>query len=318
MDKSLLEPIFLQPVFKERIWGGTKLKTMFGYDIPSSKTGECWAISAHPNGQSIVKNGAFQGMILGDLYQAHRELFGYLKDEKFPLLIKILDANDDLSVQVHPNDQYANVHENGEFGKTECWYVIDCPQDAKLIYGHHAKNKQELIEMIERKEWNKFLRKIPIHSGDFIYVPSGTVHALTKGTVVIEIQQSSDTTYRIYDYDRRDDKGRLRELHLDKAIDVITVPHQDPVFQPKEIEEDAIKITTFISNQIFTVEKWEVQREARKTQNQSFMLFSVLKGNGYISKGEKNYPFTKGDHFILPYQFGEYEIRGEVELIVSY
>ncbi|MFT9486214.1 MAG: mannose-6-phosphate isomerase, class I [Tepidibacillus sp.] len=318
MDTYILEPIFLKPVFKERIWGGNKLKTMFHYNIPSNKTGECWAISAHPNGESVVTNGLYKGMTLGELYEEHRELFGYINDEKFPLLVKILDANDDLSIQVHPNDEYANHYENGELGKTECWYVIDCNENAELIYGHHAKNKEELTEMIEKQEWNQLLRKISIQSGDFIYVPSGTVHALTKGTVVLEIQQSSDATYRIYDYDRLDDKGQLRELHLDKAIDVIQVPHQDYLIQPVKTENQGLIITTFIKNETFTVQKWGIKGKAQSIQNQSFMLFSVLNGNGEIVKNSKSYTFKKGDHFILPFNFQNFLIKGEAKVIVSY
>lgn len=228
-----MQPLFLQPVFKERIWGGTTLNDAFGYDIPTEHTGECWAISAHPNGPSIIENGPYAGMTLDNLYREYPDLFGNLKEEVFPLLTKILDANMDLSVQVHPDDSYAMLHENGELGKTECWYIIDCKEDADMIFGHNAKTKEELQQQIQEGKWNDLLRRVKIKPGDFFYVPSGTIHALCEGKLVLETQQSSDTTYRVYDYDRRDAEGNLRDLHLEKAIEVTTVPHQDTVSSPR-------------------------------------------------------------------------------------
>lgn len=155
------EPLFFKPVFKERIWGGTALRS-FGYDIPSEITGECWAFSAHPHGQSIVKNGSLAGKNLEELWENHHELFGNIEGDRFPLLTKILDANQDLSVQVHPNDDYAKVHENGELGKTECWYIIDCQEGAEIIFGHHANTKDELTTMIAENKWDELLNKVPV------------------------------------------------------------------------------------------------------------------------------------------------------------
>lgn len=197
------EPIFLAPVFQERIWGGRKLQDLFGYDIPNELTGECWAVSAHPNGQSIVKNGAYQGNTLGQLWSSHQELF-HSDSPVFPLLTKILDASDNLSVQVHPDDEYAGKNENGELGKTECWYIVDAEPGAEIIYGHEAQSKEQLVQMMNDAKWDDLLTKIKVKRGDFFYVPSGTIHALGKGIVVLETQQSSDTTYRVYDYDRKD------------------------------------------------------------------------------------------------------------------
>lgn len=160
------EPLFFKPVFKERIWGGTALAD-FGYTIPSQRTGECWAFAAHQNGQSVVQNGMYKGFTLSELWEHHRHLFGQLEGDRFPLLTKILDADQDLSVQVHPNDEYANIHENGELGKTECWYIIDCQKDAEIIYGHNATTKEELTVMIERGEWDELLRRVKVKPGDF-------------------------------------------------------------------------------------------------------------------------------------------------------
>ncbi|MCH1627838.1 mannose-6-phosphate isomerase, class I [Fredinandcohnia sp. SECRCQ15] len=314
----LKQPIFLTPLFQERIWGGTKLRTEFGYPIESELTGECWAVSAHPNGQSIVSSGQYEGKTLGNLWSDHRELFGNLEGEVFPLLTKILDANHDLSVQVHPNDEYANEHENGELGKAECWYVIDCEPDAEIIFGHTAETKEQLIEMIESGEWNELLRRVKVKPGDFFYVPSGTIHALCSGVLILETQQSSDTTYRVYDYDRVDQNGQKRELHIEKSIDVTTVPHRDFPVTPQTETIQGAAITTFIKEEYFSVYKWNVTTSTTFEQDKPFLIGSVLKGAGEIITEEGSFPIKKGTHFILPSGLGSFEIKGEVELIVSH
>ena len=141
--------LFLNPVFKEMLWGGNRMREEFDYDIPGEQTGECWAVSAHPNGDGTIKNGRFAGQHLSEIYKSHKELFGNPKDDKFPLLTKIIDAKEDLSIQVHPDDEYAKVHENGSLGKTECWYILDCDKDATIVIGHNAKTREELRAMIE-------------------------------------------------------------------------------------------------------------------------------------------------------------------------
>ncbi|MDU4697320.1 MAG: mannose-6-phosphate isomerase, class I [Paenibacillus sp.] len=312
------EPIFLQPIFQERIWGGTKLRDLFGYDIPNDRTGECWAVSAHPNGQSIVKNGPYQGTKLGDLWTSHPELFRS-SSKVFPLLTKILDASDDLSVQVHPDDEYAGQHENGELGKTECWYIVDAEPGAVIIYGHEAKTKEELVSMIENGEWDRFLTKVPVKPGDFFYVPSGTLHALGKGIVVLETQQSSDTTYRVYDYDRRDKDGNSRELHLEKAIDVTTVPQSYVPVSYETTQQGGLTVTSFVSNSFFTVEKWNVSgAETEVAANEKYTIFSVLAGSGKLTAGGQSYDLAKGEHFILPVGFGPYSLSGDLEMIMSH
>jgi mannose-6-phosphate isomerase len=312
------EPIFLQPIFQERIWGGTKLRDLFGYDIPNDRTGECWAVSAHPNGQSIVKNGPYQGTKLGDLWTSHPELFRS-SSKVFPLLTKILDASDDLSVQVHPDDEYAGQHENGELGKTECWYIVDAEPGAVIIYGHEAKTKEELVSMIENGEWDRFLTKVPVKPGDFFYVPSGTLHALGKGIVVLETQQSSDTTYRVYDYDRRDKDGISRELHLEKAIDVTTVPQSYVPVSYETTQQGGLTVTSFVSNSFFTVEKWNVSgAETEVAANEKYTIFSVLAGSGKLTAGGQSYDLAKGEHFILPVGFGPYSLSGDLEMIMSH
>ena len=313
-----MQPLFLRPTFKERIWGGTTLRSDFGYDIPSEKTGECWAISAHPNGPSVIENGAFAGKTLSELWNEHPELFGNPKEAVFPLLTKILDANVDLSVQVHPDDTYAQEHENGELGKTECWYIIDCVEGADIVFGHHAKTKAELIQQIKQGNWNQLLRREKIKPGDFFYVPSGTIHAICEGTLILETQQSSDTTYRVYDYDRRDENGNLRELHLEKAIDVTTVPHQDTASEPTVEMKDGVTITTYVQSEFFSVYKWDIEGSASFNFNEQYLLISTINGEGTFTHEGEQYILKKGINLIIPVNFGPFTISGKCQLIVSH
>ncbi|WP_129709827.1 mannose-6-phosphate isomerase, class I [Priestia megaterium] len=312
------EPIFLTPIFQERIWGGSRLKDVYNYPIKSPLTGECWAISAHPNGESSVRCGKYKGLKLSELWNNHRQFFGNHGSEKFPLLTKIIDANEDLSVQVHPDDDYAKEHENGESGKTECWYIIDCTEGADIIVGHHAQTKQEFINKVKSGSWDQLLQRIKIKPGDFFYIPSGTLHAICKGTLLIETQQNSDTTYRVYDYNRRDENGNLRELHLQKALDVITIPHKESNFNPNVLKTNGATIITFIENDYFTVSKWIIKDQLSMKQNQTFMLFSVIEGKGFLETCGQKYELSRGDHFILPYELCNFNIKGNIQFIVSY
>ncbi|WP_313802451.1 mannose-6-phosphate isomerase, class I [Cytobacillus sp.] len=305
-------------MFKERIWGGTALHDQFGYQIPSKNTGECWAISGHPNGQSVVKFGKYKGRTLSDLYENNRELFGNYPSPVFPLMTKILDANGDLSVQVHPDDQYAKQHENGELGKTECWYVIDCKENAEIILGHFAKTKKELADRLEKGQWDQLLNRIIVKPGDFFYVSSGTIHALCEGILVLETQQSSDITYRVYDYERKEHSGEKRELHLKKALEVINVPNIGSKIDPIINKFGKNTITTFIQSKDFTVYKWEIHEKAKLVQDQPFQLVSLINGTGMLTANGETYHIQKGDHFILPAQIGMILINGNFEAIVSH
>ncbi len=313
-----MQPLFLKPLFMYRIWGGTALRDKFNYEIPSENTGECWAISSHENGDCEITNGKFKGMTLSNLWSNHRELFGNMAGDKFPLLTKILDANDNLSVQVHPDNEYAKKNENGELGKTECWYIIDCDDDAEMIFGHNAKSKEEFEYMVSNNKWSDLLRRVKVNKGDFFYVPSGTIHALCKGTLVLETQQNSDTTYRVYDYDRVDSNGNKRELHVDKSIAVTTVPHVENKPNYSIIENDNFKLTTFLSNEFFSVHKLDVFTEYSSTQNKPFELYSVIDGNGKLVSNSNEYSLNKGDNFILPNNFGEFKLIGNLQLIISH
>ena len=197
-----MELLFMDPVFKEAIWGGTKLRDVFDYEIPSDTTGECWAISGHANGMSHVAGGRFDGKTLGELWKEEPEIFGNYPGSQVPLLIKIIDAKNDLSIQVHPDDAYAGEHENGSLGKTECWYVLDCEPGTEIVIGHNAKTHEELEDMVHNGRWSELIREVPVKKGDFIQIDPGTVHAIKGGITILETQQNSDITYRVYDYDR--------------------------------------------------------------------------------------------------------------------
>ncbi|MDJ1112529.1 mannose-6-phosphate isomerase, class I [Macrococcus sp. S115] len=309
--------LMIQPVFKERIWGGRHLKE-FGYEIPNDKTGECWGISAHENGPNMIVNGEHEGKTLKELWEENTGLFGVQTTDKFPLLTKILDANDELSVQVHPDDAYAQVHENGELGKTECWYIIDCDEDAEIIYGHNAKDKAELENMIHEGKWNQLFNSIKVRPGDFFYVPSGTVHAIGKGIRILETQQNSDTTYRIYDYDRTDKDGHKRELHIDQSIDVISFNEDNSSTEAEVTEVQGNVIRTYISNSFFTVKQLLIEDHYEYTKQQDYTLMSVLSGEGTLTADGQVYTIRKGDHFILTTEDKEIELQGKLDIIESY
>ena len=310
------ELIFLEPVFQEKIWGGNKLATVFNYELTSDKIGECWAISAHPNGSCTIANGKFKGLKLNELWDNHREVFGNVDGEVFPLLTKILTAADDLSVQVHPDDEYGLANES-ELGKTECWYIIAADEDAEIIYGHHAKNKTELAQMLEHGQWEQLLRKVKVKAGDFFFVPSGTIHAIGKGIMILETQQSSDTTYRLYDYDRKDDAGNPRELHLQQSIDVTTVPHIDAENKIEIQQIGASSVETLVKTLFFDVYKWNIQDHVEFTKMAPYTLVSVLNGSGTIKIADKVSEIKMGDHFIIPSDIEKWEVAGEMNLIAS-
>lgn len=310
------EPMFLKPVFQEKIWGGSRLRSVFGFDIPNDKIGEDWAISAHPHGVSVVENGEYQGQKLDELWQNHKELFGNPTEPVFPLLIKILDAEDELSVQVHPDDAYGMKHE-GELGKTECWYIIDAEPGAEIIYGHHAKTREELAEMIQEGRWDDLLKKVPVKKGDFFYVPSGTIHAIGKGIMILETQQSSDTTYRVYDYDRKDANGNTRELHIQQSIDVTTVPAITPQIQMKEVRKGNSSLVTYLETEFFNVYEWDIKGITSFKKQAPYTLATVIDGAGELVVNEKIYPLTKGASFILPNDVTEWTVQGELSIIAS-
>ena len=289
-----MEPILLKPTIKNLLWGS-----------------EQWGISAHQNGDNEVLNKEFEGVSLSELFKNHPELFGNISLAQFPLLTKIINANTDLSIQVHPDDEYAFKNENGSLGKTECWYIIDAKQDATIVIGHNAKNKEELQFMINNGKWNDFIREVPVHKGDFFFIEPGTVHAIKGGTKILETQQSSDITYRVYDYDRLQN-GKPRQLHVKQSLDVIKSPfiQKEP---PLNKDISIGDVTQLVSCNLFTVWHGVVKDKLLINQNRPFLLCSVIGGLCKIG----SHSFEKGNHFILPYNYGSAEFNGEAELIFS-
>ena len=308
------ELILLDPVCSHNIWGGTRLREEFGYKAEGDGIGECWGISAHPNGDGTVRGGAYDGMKLSEVWSGHPELFGNLKYDRYPLLTKIIDAQDDLSIQVHPDDAYAQKNENGSMGKTECWYIMDCGENATLVAGHNARTREELSRMVAEGKWKELIREVPIRKGDFIQIEPGTVHAIKAHTLILETQQNSDITYRLYDYDRVQADGSKRELHIQKSLDVITVSGE----QGQANIRSTCGLPENVLNQIYTCGKYSifkltVKGEAGFGQVYPFLAASVLEGEGEID----GTALCKGDHFIIPSGYGEVKMSGNMSLILS-
>ncbi len=313
------ELIFPAPVCTENIWGGSRLRDEFGCEGAGAHTGECWGISAHPAGDGTVKNGRYAGGKLSAVWKNAPELFGGFAADRFPLLIKIIDAKEDLSIQVHPDDAYAMSHENGSLGKTECWYILDCTEDATIVIGHAAKTREELSERIAKGEWQKLLCEIPVRPGDFIQIDPGTVHAIRGGCLLLETQQSSDVTYRLYDYDRLWN-GRPRELHLEKCMDVITVPAVSPercvIHTPaplKNVPELLYRCAYYRIFRLAVKGECTVSPEDLGEEYHPFLAVSVVDGAGAAD----GHPVRKGDHFIVPHGYGDLTFSGELTMIAS-
>ena len=301
----------MNPVFKEMIWGGTKLKDIYGYDIPSDHTGECWAISAHKNGDCTIADGEYEGKTLSWLFENHRELFGNIEGNQFPLLVKIIDAKNDLSVQVHTDD--AKEHENS-LGKTECWFVLQADEGTKMVMGHHAKTKEEFIKAIENDDYEHLLNSFKIKEGDFFYIPSGTLHAICSGSLIYEAQQSSDITYRVYDYHRKDADGNERQLHVKQSIDVTNVPAN--IDQNKEFLqttlENGIK-TRYVDSEFFKVDRYELTGKNVIQNDNPFMMVSITEGSGTLEENK----VKKGDHFVICSDQKEVIFDGTMEIMIS-
>lgn len=306
------ELLWITPVFKEMVWGGDRLHTKFHYEIPGGHTGECWAISAHPSGDCKILNGTYEGYTLSGLWKSHGDLFGHYGGDRFPLLIKIIDAKQDLSIQVHPDASYAKAHENWPMGKRECWYILDCDEDAKIVIGHHARTHEEMERMIREKRWQEFLREVPIKKGDFFQINPGCVHAIKGGTLILETQQNSDITYRVYDYDRLSD-GKPRELHVRQSIDTIKTPFEAEESVPVALALDGAVQTHFISCPSYSVDKYDVNGNFQVEFSPFFTNVSILDGTGSVD----GKPLKKGDNFIIPCGYGLCEFRGNFSMICS-
>ena len=303
----------MKPVFKEMIWGGHKLRDVYGYDIPSDNTGECWAISAHKNGDCLIADGEFEGKSLSWLFDNHRELFGGIEGNQFPLLVKIIDAKNDLSVQVHPNDEYAGEHEHS-LGKTECWYVLQADEGTNMVMGHHAKSKEEFVKAIEEDDYDNLLNKFQIKKGDFFYIPSGTLHAICSGSLIYEAQQSSDITYRVYDYHRKDKDGHERQLHVQQSIDVTNISadaDQQKEFVSVPLENGTR--TCMVESEFFKVYSYKMTGKNTLANDAPFQMVSVIDGEGTLN-GDA---VKKGDHFVICSDQKETNFDGNMEVMIT-
>ncbi len=312
------EPLFMRPIYKEYIWGGTRLKEYLGKDIKTDTAAESWEISTNSAGLSMIQNGQTLKELFENM-EIREEIFGTKTKnmKEFPLLIKFIDAKDNLSVQVHPDDEYALKYENDK-GKTEMWYVMDCDEGAKIICGIKEGVQQEKIsETIREGKIREILNEVPIHKGDVIYIPSGTVHAILKGTLICEIQQNSNLTYRVYDWDRIGKDGKPRELHIEKAIDVIKQDAKQKIVTTSNQKTDTSD--NVITCEYFKADTISIETKYKQTSNpETFEAVMVVEGNGTIKANEKEYNLKLGDSFIIPANLGEYEIEGNIKLLKAY
>lgn len=302
------EIIFLKPAFVAKLWGSQRLKQQFSFNLPkNTKVGEAWLISALDQAMSYVLNGQFQGYSLKQLFQEQKQLFAYAQEKTYPLLTKILDANDNLSVQIHPDDTYAKKYHQ-MLGKTECWYILDCPKNQQVVYGHHAKNQQELTNWLDKKKFNHLLNYLSIKKGQFIYVPALKIHGLLANTLVFELQQSSDITYRLYDYNRIDDNGKARNLHLAETKAITLTPDKN---SSKTNSHD----NYLVDNQFFKLVKIEnfILKEYH-FKDVRWLQVTVLKGQGTIDETK----IKIGDSFILPYGYNKFKLNGQLLIMLSF
>lgn len=308
-------PLFLKPIFFEKIWGGNKLN-QFNYDIPSEQTGECWGISAHPNGKNMIENGQYAGQTLDQVWNEHRELFGDFPSKDFPLLCKIVDARHPLSIHVHPDDSYAYEFENGQYGKSECWYIVDAEEDAEIILGTSADSKETFENKIKEEAVLDVVERLKVKPGEFYFIPAEMLHSIGSGVLVYETMQSSDISYRVYDYERNRTDGS--SLEVKKALDVIQFTANAPAIVPETTIVENHKRSQIVSNDFFTMVKWEISGTLNYMKPREFCLISVLEGHGQVITDGEIFKLEKGSNFILTSEDLDSVFEGEFTLIISY
>lgn len=314
-------PLQFQPILKDRIWGGTKLRTYLNKPISSEITGESWEISTVENDVSVVSNGTFKGKSLNEIIELYpEEILGTRVYEQFgnqfPLLFKYLDAREDLSIQVHPNDELAKKRHNS-FGKTEMWYVMQADQDARLIVGFKEKSsKEKYVHHLENKSLLTILDSKKVQKGDVYFLDTGTVHAIGAGTVIAEIQQTSDITYRLYDFDRVDANGNTRELHIDLALDAI---NYDVVEAERKYEKKENTSNQIATCQYFTTNFIPLDGAMKmSSNNESFRVFMCVDGEFELKFNETNYEYKTGDTVLIPAQTDGYTLLGKASILEIY
>lgn len=314
-------PLLLKPPVKDYLWGGTKLKTEYGLETDNEIAAEGWMLSCHKDGSNIVLNGEFKGKTLPQVL----EIWGdkalgknSLKFEYFPILIKLIDAADRLSVQVHPNDEYALKNE-GEYGKTEMWYVVDCEKGAQLIYGLNREvEKEEFEQRIKDNTLSEICNFVPVNKGDVFFIEAGTLHAIGKGILIAEVQQNSNTTYRVSDYGRIGADGKPRKLHIEKAIDVTNrcVPIV-PYGSTGELENtDFGTVRNLTECDYFTAKIISLDGETEIYCEESFISIVVLNGEITLAYNKDTLTAKKGDSIFIPADF-KTEIQGNAEILYS-
>ena len=324
------EPFRLKPAGIEKLWGGTRLNDDFSKNIDAEKIAETWECSTHPDGQSIVGSGTYKGLTLSEVITKNPEILGEKLKElsDLPILVKLIDAQQDLSVQVHPDDEQANKLENQRNGKMEFWYVLDAFKGSKLVYGlNHNLTPKQLADSISDKSIEKYLQKIPVKKGDIFFINPGTIHAIGAGVLIAEIQQNSNITYRLYDYDRIDKNGCKRELHLDKSLKVANLNQSNNPKQPMRIIKYKMGCASELlcRCQYFQVERLLINTERTRilyetaSSSQSFEIYLCVNGCGIMLYEEnKILMLFKGDCIFVPANSVLIKIHGCLELLRIY
>ena len=304
-----LYPFKLKPVLKDIIWGGTRLASKYGKsNNHSQKIAESWELAVHKNGTSLIENGEYAGRTLGDLFECDKSVVspGY-KSDIFPLLVKFIDAAQNLSVQVHPGDEYAAKHEN-ESGKTEMWYVIDALPGSEIVYGLNGEyTREELQALIDENRFEECLNYTKVKPGEVCFIPAGLVHAIGEGILILEIQQNSDSTYRLYDYNRPGPDGKPRELHIEKALDVCI---KTPVKAPGAFGGGILAACEYFQAEIYQNANFELEPV-------SMSCVTCIKGEGSIIHRGKPYGIKSGDSYFLAAGTGKCEIEGDAVFIAA-
>ena len=319
------EPIFLRPTGKDYLWGGSRINDEFGKGIALEPLAETWECSTHPDGPSYAVGGEFDGQSLAEILKAHPEYLGTHPErgEGLPILIKFIDAKRDLSVQVHPTDEFAAAHENGQRGKTEMWYVLDAAKDAKLVYGlRHDTDAEALRESIENGTVEKHLQTVPIAKNDVFFIEAGTIHAIGAGALIAEIQQSSNLTYRLYDYDRVDKNGHKRPLHVQKALAAANLRSSTAPRQPMRVlryrpgcASELLCRCRYFEVYRMLVNTERRQKVAYRADAMSFRVLLCVDGCGTVSFCNSASNIYKGDCVFLPADSVELSLHGQLQLL---
>lgn len=302
----------LKPVCKDYLWGGTRLKDNYNKQSDYSIVAETWELSCHKDGESIIASGDNKGMSLRSFIENNKDSCGTFceKYKDFPILVKFIDAKQNLSIQVHPADDYARKYE-GDNGKNEMWYIAEAEEDAFIYYGFSKTiTKEEYKKHIENNTLTDVLKKVSVKAGDCFYISAGTVHAIGSGCLIAEIQQSSNVTYRVYDYGRKDVDGNARELHIDKAVDVSVL---EPAINT------ALNGTKLIDCEYFSVDNLiSAGKISLKADNKSFHSILILDGKGELTGAGDSIEFSKGDSLFISAGSGSYDLNGTFHALLVY